>query len=54
MTYRQYIQNNKIKDSKEAWEQYNEQYNTLYKHMNPAMKKQHIEVTFKTRFSIQF
>ena len=54
MSYKRYILANGIKDSKEAWREYNEKYNALWSSMSHEMQEQHIMATYNTRFTIQF
>lgn len=54
MTYRHYIMKNRIKDSKEAYADYQSKYNTQWVAMSEPLREQHISVTYKYRFAIQY
>lgn len=53
-SYKHYILANRIPDSKVAYETYLRQYTTTFNGMSQAMIIQHIEVSYKYRFAIQF
>lgn len=54
MTYRYYIQKNRISDNKETYANYCSNYHPDFAHMSAAMKKQIVEKTYGMRFAIQF
>ena len=54
MTYKYYILKNRIADSIEAYTEYNERYNSVYRVMSETMKAQYIDQTYRYRFAIQF
>lgn len=53
-SYKHYILANRIPDSKAAYETYLRQYTTTFNGMSQAMIIQHVEVSYKYRFAIQF
>lgn len=50
MTYIYYIRKNNMKDSKEAYRKWCEQYHSTWDSMGEGMKNQYITVTYKYRF----
>ena len=54
MTYRYYIRQNKLQDSKEAYREYCEKYHSTWGYMKPGMQKQFVEVNYKYRFAVQW
>lgn len=54
MTYKHYIMTNRIKDSKDAYKNYLESESNIFRAMSDTMKAQHVNVTYKFRFAIQF
>lgn len=53
MTYKYFILKNKLPDSIDSYTKYQEQHGELYKTLNPGMKKQFIQMNYKSRFLIQ-
>ena len=51
MTYKHYILANGIKDSKEAYAEYREKHDPIYRAMPEAMKKQIVNGSYGYRFA---